>query len=240
VSRYIISFIRRFVLEVLRMRVDLFAQFREQHGERIKLDRAGSTSVETSIKVRTSWARGDWMAISSNVLGSFNSPDLLRKWHVLQSPGGPSDRGGCGGQGGSGDRAGGWSGHKVDGFLLETLETLARIFAGLLARTMMLWAGGVYNVAMTLSGDPGERAQATERASQVWRALLRFEEVLCVTDATDELHDFAGQFLWMDGTVYRELFASLAEGRVEFARDYAWRVHGGVCHEKGHQQHFCS
>ena len=91
----------------------------------------------------------------------------------------------------------------------------------------------------------------------VWVKLQRFEELLCATAAAVEAvvsgeamevesnadrpsaalcHDllaFEQDFLWKDGTVYRELMAAMSGGRRAFSREYVHRLHSSIVHEKG-------
>ena len=229
---------------MLRIRGDLFVEFRAENSDRIKHDRNGETSVQTSFKVRVAWARGDWMRICSGVMGALASLPLLRRWEIV--------KGGFAGRiGGSAGR----SDDSVDRFLMETLEALSRNFVGIQARNLMLWSGGIYNSAMLLTGEPADEKAFFDRARLLWIRLQQFEEALCdsaseaniadpaiaaVVAVHADLREFEQGYLWMDGTIYRELLAAAHSGLAEFCRQYAARIHSGVFHEKGSQFNSCT
>ena len=225
------------------------------------MDRSGDTSVQTSFKLRASWARGDWMRTCSGVFASFSDPVRLARWGVLRRS---VDRGGsC-----AGGRLGGCRGHGssrpngqdaqvIDAFLMETMEALARNFVGVHTRNLILWSGGIYHTALMLSGNLLDEQAVFDRAHRVWVKLTRLEELLFATAAAAQAvvageamevksnadrpsaalcHDllaFEQDFLWKDGTVYRELMAAMSGGRRAFSREYVHRLHSSIVHEEG-------
>jgi hypothetical protein len=72
-------------------------------------------------------------------------------------------------------------------------------------------------------------------AKEVYRNLLFLDEICAAggPSATPALVAFQKQLMWQGGTVYRELFGLVFEGRLEEARYYAQRLHTSILHEKG-------
>jgi hypothetical protein len=224
--------------QVLRVRIDILRDFRCRHGQRIKKDTSGSSSVATSLEVRVAWAAGEWVEADNGVMSFFTAgPDTFHKWGILQNRSGQIGRACQDGRGGG--QPGSLGGQdcpeapEVDQFMLETFETLARNFVGLHTRTFSLWSGGVYNLAQLLSPYPHCQAAARKRAVDLWPRVLRFEELCNAARVPSAVLHFQSQFLWLSSTVWREMLSLVSAGRLEDAKEYAWRIHGGVYHEKG-------
>jgi hypothetical protein len=204
------------------VRKELFERFRIEHGTRIKADRGGASSIDLSISTRIAWACNQWLEPCNDIVRLLNGySSSLYRWGVLKSA--PVDASGAA----SGPVV-------VDQFLLETVETLARTFCGLTARGLSLWQGGVYFMATLLSEDPRVREGAVFRAQRLFPRMLALEKLLAAPDCPAAATTFGARYLWLQGTVYRELMGLLSEGHIDAARVYAWRIHGSVHHEKGH------
>ena len=85
--------------QVLQMRKDICAHFREEHGMRIKMDRKGLASCELSLQIREKWASGTWIASGNHILSFFNAElPIYEKWGLVVAQGGPGGRNPHGGQ----------------------------------------------------------------------------------------------------------------------------------------------
>jgi len=199
------------------------------HTDRIKRDRNGDTSIETSIGLRLEWACGSWVEPMNSVVSYFAGQQaLLREWAILRPAGGRHGRGPIA----PGEL--GLAPDIVDEFLLTKFEAMARIFLGLQARAMCLWRGGIYSAVKLLSEDTCQ--EAAMRAAKVHRASLAVEEFLANGPPGDEheaVKSFESERLWNHSVVYRELLGLVAEDELDAARFYAWQLHSSVCHEKG-------
>ena len=201
--------------QVLRIRRDILQCYRESHGQRIKLDHSGQTSIELSFDIRLRWACGEWTVIMQEVANNFANKALLQAWEIL-----------CPGDAPVAD--------VVDDFLLCSLESISRVFWGLHARSLILWTGGVYNQVKLCSDDPSVRAQAVRRASLLWPRILILENMLVDEGCVDpEVFAFNDGFLWHHGTCYRELHGLVSENYIAQARSYSWQIHSCPYHEKG-------
>jgi hypothetical protein len=209
------------IAQVLLIRKELFQRFRIEHGTRIQADRGGASSIDVGISIRMDWACSRWLEPCNDIVGLLNGhSSRLSEWVVVKSA--PVDAEGAA-QGPA----------VVDQFLLETVETLARNFCGLTARALSLWQGGVYFMVTLLSDDPRVREGAVFRAQRLFPRMLALEKLLAAEDCPTAVVAFGRRYLWLQGTVYRELMCLLSEGHIDSARIYAWRIHGSVHHEKG-------
>ncbi len=223
--------VTRVCSKVLRIRIDMFLNYRILHGKRIKKDRSGDGGSSIAIETRLGWASCDWLDPCNDIVGMvIGENPKLRSWGVLepQVPGG----GGCfdRADGGCPDRA---TDCVVDTFLLETVETMARTFIGLAARSHTLWQGGVYALVSLLADCDHTRQLTIERAQRTFPRILALETALMATDCPKELEEFANRFLWFRTTPYRELLCLISEGHIDEAVLYTWRIHGSTHHEKG-------
>jgi hypothetical protein len=181
-------------------------------------DRLGSSSIDLAISCRLDWAQSRWLGPCNQIVAMLNGQSMcLHQWGVVM----PTAVGGVA------------SAPIVDQFLLETVEAMARSFVGLTARSLMLWQGGVYHMVMLLSDIESVRHRAVTRAQLLFPRMLALEQLLATPDCPQAVTDFGARYLWLHGTVYRELLGLLSEGHLDAARVYAWRVHGSVHHEKG-------
>jgi hypothetical protein len=223
--------------QVLQIRLDLFAQYRLEHGQRIQQDRCGKGAIAVSIATRLGWASGDWIAVLNDTVGQFSSPrSRLRTWGVIKAPlraPEPVAAAPDAAAAAFDPLLAAQAPARVDEFLLQTLETMSRTFCGLITRGLCLWQGGVYNMVKLLSEDLSIQAEAIRRAQLLFPRILALEKLLAATGCPAGVRAFANRFLWFDGVVYRELLCLLSEGHIEFAKTYARRVHGTVHHEKG-------
>ena len=199
--------------QVLRIRRDILQCYRESHGQRIKLDHSGQTSIELSLDIRLRWACGEWTVIMQEVANNFGNKALLQAWKILP-PGDAADP-------------------APDDFLLCSLESISRVFWGLHARSLILWTGGVYNQVKLCSDDDRVRAQAVRRASLLWPRILILENMLVAGDVDPEVIAFNDGFLWHQGTCYRELHGLVSENHIAKAVSYSWQIHSCPYHEKG-------
>jgi hypothetical protein len=208
------------------VRKDLFERFRIEHGMRIKADRGGASSIDLSIATRIAWAGSRWLEPCNDIVRLLNGhSSSLYRWGVLKSAPVVAEGAALGPV-------------VVDQFLLESVETLARTFCGLTARGLSLWQGGVYFMVTLLSDDPRVREGAVFRAQRLFPRMLALEKLLAGPDCSAAVTTFGARYLWLQGTVYRELMGLLSEGHIDAARIYAWRIHGSVHHEKGHNQEY--
>ena len=76
--------------QVLRIRRDILQCYCESHGQRIKLDHSGQTSIELSLDIRLRWACGEWTVIMQEVANNFGNKALLQAWEILR-PGDAAD-----------------------------------------------------------------------------------------------------------------------------------------------------
>ena len=113
----------------------------------------------------------------------------------------------------------------------QILEGLVRPTGGIQARAFSIWSGGVYRMVQLT--DPALRRATIVWARVVYRNLLFLEEMCSAGHADESLQALRQQLIWQDGTVYRELFGLVYEGRIEEACRYALRIHTGALHEKG-------
>ena len=209
--------------QVLRIRRDILQCYRESHGQRIKLDHSGQTSIELSFDIRLRWACGEWTVIVQEVANNFANKALLQAWGILR----PGD-------------AAGQVADVVDDFLLCSLESISRVFCGLHARSLILWTGGVYNQVKLCADDDRVRAQAVRRASLLWPRILIQENMLVDAGGLDpEVIAFNDGFLWHHGTCYRELHGLVSENYIAQARSYSWQIHSSPYREKGLWNIFC-
>ena len=78
------------VHEVQAIRVAVLSSLRRYHGQRIKLDRSGASAVKTSLDLRLSWARGEWISLLNETVELFRNKEQLRKLNVIQFVGADS------------------------------------------------------------------------------------------------------------------------------------------------------
>jgi len=78
------------VHEVQAIRVAVLSSLRQYHGQRIKLDRSGASAVKTSLDLRLSWARGEWISLLNETVELFRNKEQLRKLNVIQFVGADS------------------------------------------------------------------------------------------------------------------------------------------------------
>lgn len=235
--------------QVLLIRKDLFQRFRLEHGLRIQEDRCGKGAIQVSIATRIGWASSTWLSVLNDMVGQLGGLSSgLRRWGVIKpmvlipsaaapdplsaapalqsaAPGPESAA--------PGPSLAAVGLLAVDDFLLQTAETMSRTFCGLTARALCLWQGGVYNMVKLLSTDPVMQQEAVLRAQRLFPRILALEALLSSGDCPAGVRVFSDRYLWIGGVVYRELLGLLSEGQLEFAKQYAWRVHGSVHHEKG-------
>jgi hypothetical protein len=205
-----------FLAQVLQIRKDLFSSYRIGHGIRIQADRDGSSSIDASIRTRVGWASNAWVEPMNHVASHFaNHSCTLHKWKVLRLS--PTVHGEI----------------ETDEFLLQVVESLARTFFGLHARSLTLWQGGVYNLVKLLSPDPLHRAEAAARAGRLFPRILALEQYVAGITPDPAVLEFENRFLWYHSVIYREMLGLLSEGDVAMATALAWRAHSSVYHEKG-------
>ena len=122
----------------------------------------------------------------------------------------------------------------ADSFAVEALESVGRVTCGLYSRSMVLWFGGVYYLVRLLSSSPEVSGPAIQRAKALAPRLLAFEAAMANGGHLDiGMQTFANGLLWPSSVVYREVLLLAAAGRLQEARDYLWRLHSSICHEKG-------
>ena len=239
-----------FTPEVARIRVDLLQALRDLHAEQSRLDGcSGQTSITTAFQVRLGWARGSWMTLMEGAAAFLNGD---RAW--LQKVGALPDSGRAAmaecpqhGRHGLSNRGIAAMAERqdppctcqVDEFLLDAVEGIARVFFGLVARTWSLWSGGCYGLIKMLSERADEVAAILDRAQRLWPRLLAFEQEMAAGAGRTNsgMQAFEDGLLWPTGVAWREMHGLLAEGRVEEALVYIWRVHSGKYHDKGTQSH---
>ena len=73
--------------QVLRIRRDVLKCYRGSHGQRIKLDHSGQTSIELALDIRLRWACGDWSVIMQEVASKFADKASLQAWGILRPTG---------------------------------------------------------------------------------------------------------------------------------------------------------
>ena len=122
---------------------------------------------------------------------------------------------------------------RVDNFVLLSFEAMARNFVGIHFRTMSMWSGGIYFMALLVSADRSRKQAAQLRAQALWPRILRFEALLQADHVPQEVRDFDAHFLWSSSPVYRELLALVAHGHLAAAQQLAWLIFAGIYHEKG-------
>jgi hypothetical protein len=226
------------------MRLDLFARYRLEHGQRIQQDRGGQGAIAVGIATRLGWASGDWIGVLNDMVRQFSGPQgNLRAWGVIKAPLRAPELFTTAPDAASpavDPLLAAQAPARVDEFLLQTLETMSRTFCGLITRGLCLWQGGVYNMVKLLSEDLSIQSEAIRRAQLLFPRILALEKLLASTGCPKGVRAFANRFIWFDGVVYRELLCLLSEGHIEFAKTYARRVHGTVHHEKGIEDIFKS
>ena len=206
--------------QVLRMRADMFQEYRQRHAERIRMDEGGLTSIEVSFALRLSWAAQEWVGVMEDVRQMFFNGAKLQRWGVLQRVGGVAEKGAT-------------AALAADQHMLAVFETLARAFWGLHARGLSLWLGGVYSMVKLCSLRPQQRDESIARGRALWDRLVILEQTVAADQADPDMLEFWHGFLWPKGVVYRELLVLLSEGRLEEAVRTAWRAHSSSAHEKG-------
>ena len=199
-------------------------RYRGDHGQRIKLDHSGQTSIELSIDIRLRWACGEWCVVMQEVANKFADKALLQAWGILR----PADAADPVDEVDPVDAA-----DVVDDFLLCSMESMSRVFWGLHARSLILWSGGVYHQVKLCATDPRLRAQAVRRACLLWPRILILENMLVEGGVDSEVTAFEDGYLWHHGTCYRELYGLLSEGYIDQATNYSWQIHSCPYHEKG-------
>ena len=73
--------------KVLQIRHDICAKFRISHGKRIKQDRGKKKEPSSllSLRMRKSWAAGEWMEVSNEVMKLFSAGEkVFLKWGLLE------------------------------------------------------------------------------------------------------------------------------------------------------------
>ena len=80
------------VYKVQAIRLAVLSSLRRYHGQRIKLDRSGASAVKTSLDLRLSWARGEWISLLNETVELFRNKEQLRKLNVIQFVGADSHR----------------------------------------------------------------------------------------------------------------------------------------------------
>jgi hypothetical protein len=200
--------------EVQNLKVLVVKALRAYHGRRIKRDRGGESAVETALRQRLAWGRGDWIQILNPAVGLLRGQQRL--FHLAAFQQDPAASG-------------------TDAFLVETLEALVRVFIGLVARNMFLWKGSYWSLVLLLSDQEEERDQAADQAVHLWRNTLFLEEIVSQPGQVDDfLKDLAQQCIWKDIPAHRELHTLLLQGNRTEAKAYAQRMHSAIVHEKGH------
>lgn len=63
-------------------------------------------------------------------------------------------------------------------YALTATERIARVFMGLVAKTMTLWEGGVYCLVQLLSPDVDHVRKAMSRAKRLYEKLLAYEDLV--------------------------------------------------------------
>ena len=128
---------------------------------------------------------------------------------------------------------------EADLWLVAKLESLVRATIGLQSRTLAVWLGGVYQL-VRLTAKRGEgittRASLVQQAATRWRNLLAVREACAAEDADPALDTLNKTFLWGEQVVYSEIHTLLAEGKVQQAEQYPWKVHCGSLRERGTEQ----
>ena len=188
------------------MRLAILEPLRKDHGWRLKLQSSsGETAATHALKTRLAWARQDWAVCIAA------AARVLSRGHFLSSV--------------SVNARNPWN--------ARVPESLVRVNAGLQARAFALWSGGVYQLVRLL--DPIDLAVVSVWAKEVYRNLFFLDEICAAggPSATPALVAFQKQLMWQGGTVYRELFGLVFEGRLEEACFYAQRLHTSILHEKG-------
>ena len=203
---------------VLRIRNDLLQGLRDLHAQQSRLDGcSGQSSIAVAFQVRLGWAGGSWIELLEMCAAHFHNSAWLQQVGICPQRG-------CHGQGD----------HNVDGFLLTTMEGIARVYFGLIIRTFWLWRGGCYGLVNLLSDDDDLATEAAHRAQLLWPRVLALEQKMAGSGLQDRgCNAFEAGLLWPTGIVWRELHGLLAEGQVAEALPYLWRVHGCHYHEKG-------
>ena len=107
---------------------------------------------------------------------------------------------------------------RVDNFVLLSFEAMARNFVGIHLRTMSMWSGGIYFMALLVSADRSRKQAAQLRAQALWPRILRFEALLQADHVPQEVRDFDAHFLWVSSPIYRELLALVAHGHLAAAQ----------------------
>lgn len=217
-------------------------------------------SMQVSITTRIGWASSTWLGVLNDMVGQLGGiSSRLLMWGVIKPvamipssaetapflavPGplsaspGPEMAAPVPESAAHGPSVAAVGPDGVDEFLLQTAETMSRTFCGLTARALCLWQGGVYNMVKLLSEDPALQQEAIQRAQLLFPRILALEELMSSGQCPVGVKLFADRFLWIEGVAYRELLGMLSEGHVEFAKVYAWRIHGSVHHEKGPREH---
>ena len=151
------------VYEVQAIRVAVLSSLRRYHGQRIKLDRSGASAVKTSLDLRLSWARGEWISLLNETVELFRNKEQLRKLNVIQFVGADSP-----------DEA---SQARPNQFLVEALEAMVRCLIGLYARSMTVWGSSYYSLVKLVSPIATERTRAAAEAAHLWRNTLFLEEM---------------------------------------------------------------
>ena len=140
-----------------KVRLNAMRPFRRYHGDRIREDREGLSSMELGIKWRVKWATGHWVGVFSDVLRSWAETEAVYvEWAV-----------GVAGEGGVDV--------EYDPSLTELLENIGRVFAAKWVGQQIIWDGGIYSLA-ALFGDGEVARSEAARAKVVLAASLRFEE----------------------------------------------------------------
>jgi hypothetical protein len=148
----------------------------------------------------------------------FADKDSLQAWGVLRPSAADSDM---------------QSALLADDFLVRHLEAMSRVFWGLHARSCAIWNGGVYQM-VGLCGTEVQVDRAIARCKRLVPRLRALEDLLSADAGRNHrLAEFGADFIWRRGVVYREMMGLIAAGNINAAKDYAFRMHCGVAHEKG-------
>ena len=78
---------------------------------------------------------------------------------------------------------------------------------------IVFYAGGIYALALLLSGDNRDVDMILERCRKLWRAWMELEALDLGRDGLDarRLKTFKSLLIWSHSVLYRELVATLAE-----------------------------